>query len=294
MSAPSKWPLPDDGIRFLSPAFMLAKLARHPLTKECYPAGMGYYPVAHKHRMKRIRHDDNLLIYCVEGCGHVSTPEWTGTVQAGEVLLLPQGMSHSYHADPHSPWSIYWVHFQGGSTAVFNQYLGYREGASPVTRVGISPQLKAHFHSLMDVQRTGYNTRAFINAANQLRHLLTHIALEMRRASAINEHTVNLEEIQRFMLENLSQQLDLDTIAAVAKLSKYHFSNKYKSLTGYSPIKHFLNMKMEHACHLLDSGGLSVKGIAAALGYDDPLYFSRLFKKTVGMSPRSYRNSVRK
>ena len=72
-----------------------------------------------------------------------------------------------------------------------------------------------------------------------------------------------------------------------------HFATKYKALTGYSPIKHFLNMKMEHACHLLDTGDLSVKGVAAALGYDDPLYFSRSFNKTVGMPPRSYRNSVR-
>ena len=53
-------------------------------------------------------------------------------------------------------------------------------------------------------------------------------------------------------------------------------------------------MKMEHACHLLDSGALSVKSVSSDLGYDDPLYFSRLFKRTVGMSPRSYRKSVRK
>jgi len=53
-------------------------------------------------------------------------------------------------------------------------------------------------------------------------------------------------------------------------------------------------MKMEHACHLLDSGDLSVKAVAGALGYDDPLYFSRQFSRTIGMSPRAYRNSVRK
>ena len=293
MSAPSKWPLPQNGMRLLTPAFMLNKMARHPLTRECYPAAMGFYPAASAHHMRRTRHDDNLLIYCVEGRGRASTGEWRGEVGPGEVLLLPQGVAHHYEAIAEEPWTIYWVHFQGSSTAIFNQYLGYRDAGKPVARVGVSPQLTAHFRGLMEVHRTGYSTRAFINAANQLRHLLTQIALEMRRAQAINQHSFNLDAVQRFMLENLSQQLELDTLAAAAKLSKYHFSNKYKALTGYSPIKHFLNMKMEHACHLLDTGDLSVKGVAAALGYDDPLYFSRLFNKTVGMSPRSYRNSVR-
>lgn len=293
MSAPSKWPLPENGMRFLTPAFMLNKLARHPLTRECYPAAMGLYPRASLHRMQRERHDDNLLIYCVEGKGHASAGEWRGEVGPGQVLLLPQGMAHRYEADPQDPWTIYWVHFQGSSTAIFNQYLGYREGADPLITTGVSPQLIAHFRGLMDVHRTGYNTRAFINAANQLRHLLTHIALEIRRAQASSQGSFNLDAVQNFMLEHIGQPLDLDTLAATAKLSKYHFATKYKALTGYSPIKHFLNMKMEYACHLLDSSKLSVKGVAAELGYEDQLYFSRLFRKTVGMSPRDYRRSVR-
>tara|TARA_B110000503_G_scaffold35676_1_gene58313 strand:+ start:2234 stop:2800 length:567 start_codon:yes stop_codon:yes gene_type:complete len=162
-----------------------------------------------------------------------------------------------------------------------------------VDEAGISPQLVAHFRGLMAVHRTGYNTRAFINAANQLRHLLTHIGLEIQRTRASRQESFNLEAAQNLMLEHIGQPLDLNTLAAAASLSKYHFSNKYKGLTGSSPIKHFLNMKMEHACHLLDSSQLSVKGVAAGLGYDDPLYFSRQFSKTVGLSPRAYRRSVR-
>ena len=48
-------------------------------------------------------------------------------------------------------------------------------------------------------------------------------------------------------------------------------------------------MKMQRACYLLDSTQQSVKQLAAALGYDDAYYFSRLFKKVIGLSPAQYR-----
>jgi AraC-like DNA-binding protein len=292
MSAPSKWPLPARGIRFLTPAFMVEKLARNPLTKDCYPTAIGYYPEAAGHRMSRQRHDDNLLLYCVSGRGKLRTDEWRGPVTAGQVLILPQGLAHEYEASNKEPWTLYWVHFQGASTRIFCQYVGYRAGR-PVLDAGVSPTLISGFTQLMDVRRTGYSDRAFINAANQLRFLLTQMATEIRTTQAHVQHNFDLHQLQAYMLERIDQSISLESLAALANMSKYHFSGKYKKLTGYSPIKHFINMKMEHACHRLDSSELSIKAIAAELGYEDQLYFSRQFSKTIGQSPRAYRASIR-
>ena len=96
------------------------------------------------------------------------------------------------------------------------------------------------------------------------------------------------------MRANLDKSLSLEELAAECQLSKYHFSAKYKDATGYSPIKHFLHMKIEAACQLLDSTDLRISSVSAAVGYDDPLYFSRLFRKVTGTSPKDYRASHKK
>ena len=293
MNTTSTWPLPEAGIRFLTPSFILEKLARHPLTKDCYPTAMGYYPKAAGHRMERERHDDNLLLYCTAGRGYLRVENWSSVVLPGNIMLLPQGLTHAYFADEADPWTLYWVHFQGASTRVFMQHLGYRRDR-PMVETGVSPLLVGAFSSLLEVRRTGYSIRAFINASNHLRHLITQMSMEVSAHAGRLQSGLELEQVQAYMLEHIDQTIALDDLAAVANMSKYHFSNRYKALTGYPPIKHFLNMKMEHACHLLDSTNLGVGEIARRLGYDDPLYFSRLFSKTIGSSARDYRASTRK
>jgi AraC-like DNA-binding protein len=292
MSKPSNWPLPDAGIRFLTPAFMVEQLARHPLTRECYPTAMGHYPVARGHQMRRRRHDDNLLIYCTAGRGRLSAGGQVMDIRAGQVVGLPQGLPHAYEADVDDPWTVYWIHFQGSSTGIFMQHLGFSEDQR-VFDVGVTPALVAALENLLGVRHTGYSLPGFIEAANLLRYLLTEFAGTARSQRSRHAQGLDLERIQAFMREHLDRSLNLDTLAAQASLSKYHFSNSYRRLTGYSPIRHFLNMKMEHACNLLDGSNMGIAKIARQVGYEDPLYFSRQFRKTMGVSPRDYRGSIR-
>ncbi len=289
----SQWPLSSDGIRIIVPAFVQEYLAVNPLSRECYPSAFGYYPTASGHRMSREQHADNLFMYCTAGQGTLELGSQSLQVGPGDALLLPRGSQHRYHADTRNPWTIYWVHFEG---ALAEQFLDSVRGGrqfTPVLFIGTHARLIADFETLIETRKTGYNRRSFVHGANLLRQMLAYVSVVAPVAQAKAQHAMDLEGIHALMEQKLHGQLNLDTLAAYANLSKYHFSNKYKALTGHSPIQHFLHLKMERACYLLDVSGISIKDVGRTLGYEDSYYFSRLFKKIIGVAPRQYRNLKR-
>ncbi|MFV8783108.1 helix-turn-helix domain-containing protein [Microbulbifer sp. SA54] len=292
MSEPSSWPLTEKGLRFLAPKFILDHLRENVLTRECYPTAIGYYPNAAGHAMRRDNHDDYLLLYCEDGKGQVSTADFSSVVQKGDVLILPRGMAHEYCADHNTPWTIYWCHFRGQLAQAFLDHIGLDQQRPLIGGIA-APALQSSFKSLMSIARTGYGKKAFVHAANQLRQLLTLLARLQKERRGI-DGSFEYELIRGYMQDNIDQGVSLEELASICNLSKYHFSRKYKELTGYSPLQHFTHLKIEHACALLDSSGLSVGQIAFQLGYDDPLYFSRTFKKITGLSPANYRRSDRR
>ncbi len=292
MPVSSGWPLQNGAIRFFVPHFVTRTLAQHPLTRELYLHGVGFYPVAHQHSMTRTEHEDNLLLYCSGGKGEVHAWDQRFPVTKGDLILLPQGLPHHYAADESDPWSIHWVHFTGSQASAFVDHLAFPPRTC-VVPVGQHPKLGADFDALLSVRQTGYSMDTFIHAAQVLRQTLTYLALLTTRQVRQTGHFLDLDSIQSVMEENLHGELDLDTLAARAHLSKYHFCKRYKALTGYSPIQHFIHLKIERACYLLDVSAQPVSSVAASLGYDDAHYFSRLFRKVTGVSPRQYRQLER-
>ncbi len=72
-----------------------------------------------------------------------------------------------------------------------------------------------------------------------------------------------------------------------------YYSKLFRERTSHSPIAYFIQLKICKACELLDHTDLGVREIAIELGYDDPYYFSRLFKKIQGVSPSKYRRDIK-
>lgn len=292
MSTPSSWPLPPESIRFVIPHRVISELANHPLSSGLYPLGIGYYRQASGHHMERDSHDDNLMIYCLDGEGELEVEGQKQRVRPGDILLIPRGIKHAYKARPSNPWTIYWTHFHGHHAADFIQHIAARKNGQNqlIIPIGIHSRLASDFEALLEARESTYNINAYICAANQLRQILSHIALlkPLARHKQSGDG-LDIERVHSLMQARIHEQLDLDTLAETVNLSKYHFVKKYKEITATTPINHFIQLKIERACHLLDTTNNHVNEIAFSVGYEDAYYFSRIFKKLMGVSPSQYR-----
>jgi transcriptional regulator GlxA family with amidase domain len=107
------------------------------------------------------------------------------------------------------------------------------------------------------------------------------------------EAAARIELSVAYMAQHLDRPLQVATLAAKASISPSHFFALFKRRIGLAPMDYFTRLRMERARLLLETTSLSVKEVAAELGYDDPFYFSRVFKSVNQLAPSDYRAARR-
>jgi AraC family transcriptional regulator len=100
------------------------------------------------------------------------------------------------------------------------------------------------------------------------------------------------------VVEYIEEHLDgcpsLEQLAAVARLSPYHFARQFKAATGLPPHRYVIMRRVERAKHLLQAGtDLSLAEVAACAGFSDQSQFSRHFKRLLGVTPGQFRTPAR-
>jgi AraC family transcriptional regulator, arabinose operon regulatory protein len=98
-----------------------------------------------------------------------------------------------------------------------------------------------------------------------------------------------VEDAIHFMRENVRKRITLKEIALYVGFSPSHFSSLFQRSTGSSPLNYFIHLKIQEACHQLDFSDMKINQISIMFGYEDSLYFSRIFSKIMGFSPSDYR-----
>jgi AraC-like DNA-binding protein len=188
------------------------------------------------------------------------------------------------------PWTIAWAHFAGEEAPSWRRLL--RADATPDGMAGMLPVDRLDEVGLDRVHAAlerGWAVRDQVEAAAALRVALGAITrLEMATAGARSAHervVASAEALQRDWM----RPRRLDELAAAAGLSTAHHSSLFRKHTGFAPIDFLIRLRVRHACRLLDTTTLPVARIAAEVGYDDPYYFTRCFRRVMSCSPRAYR-----
>jgi AraC-like DNA-binding protein len=228
---------------------------------------------------------------CVGGHGYVEINGRRSHLQKNQLLIIPRNTAHTYWAADDDPWSIYWVHFLGDYADYFVERIprtGQPVPVDPVTR----DEAVRLFRYCLDALHDGYGLATLIYAAQSVQHILSLLLFRnstLPMDQRANAQRSNIDAAIEYMQNHLDENLRLDDLAREARMSVSHFSERFRRQTGQSPMAFFIQMRVRLACRLLDLSGKPVKAVALEVGYRDPYYFSRIFKKSMGISPDKYR-----
>ena len=275
------------------PRAVLSQARHQPLLRGLLPTDVGYFPRAKGHfRERKQGVDQAIFIHCARGRGWCELGGTRHSIHSGEVLVVPSGTPHAYGAANPQPWSIHWFHAQGELLPDFLHALKVTL-QQPVLHLGPNPQFLVLFEEVLDAVEHGYTTHQLVCASQALAHLLA-VLIHAQSQPRLQQQPSPAQRITQtiaYMKEHLNQPLQLDTLAALANLSRSRYVALFKQQAGYAPIDYFTRLRLHRACQLLDTTGASVKEVASELGYEDPLYFSRLFRSAYGLPPMAYRNT---
>src|SRR5450756_45366 len=270
----------------------LAAAMRHPLLQNLLPTDAGYYRKAEDHVCNRETGcPETIFIYSTEGNGWCELAGQRHEVSKNQLLAINANIPHAYGADKDRPWTIQWFHALGSNLPHYLEQLGVSNQA-PVVSLGGDVQLFSLFDDLREGLRRGHTMTHLIYAAHSLAHLMGLLMRHKEDFLPEGETSTNrIGKSVEFMREHLREALDVDTLAAVVNLSPSYYTALFRRLMGHGPVSHLNYLRMERALQLLTTTDWPVKRISSHLGFSDPLYFSRAFKRTHRSSPTEHRQS---
>ena len=236
---------------------------------------------------------DYQLLYIVSGKGHFYFHGEDRVVYAGRMVLIQPRQEQRYEYFGEDKPEVYWVHFTGSD--VKNILRSYNIPMDdPIFYSGASSTYSYLFKEMIyELQncKTGYE--------DLLTMYLRQIFLLVQRTRQEERPTVStyiqeeMEFARRYFNEHYNEPISIQEYAESRNMSVCYFQRNFKQIVKHTPMQYLLTIRVNNAASLLETTDYSMAEIAAIVGYEDPLYFSRLFRKIKGVSPRDYRNLVK-
>lgn len=201
---------------------------------------------------------------------HIEHTEKTMTNDPMEYLVFGvDGLAFSFHSSPDSVKKNYSYY---NYTSINNQLIDFAQ------------LMLKEFRE----KKPGFDTIC----QSMLQAFLVYISRE-QKLSVISDSALQISKecalAKRYIDANYAQNITLDTLAEITHINKYYLAHSFASCIGQSPINYLTSKRLQASTELLINTNHSIAQIASSTGFSSQSYFSQFFKKSVGMTPQSYR-----
>ncbi|MBB6731960.1 AraC family transcriptional regulator [Cohnella zeiphila] len=282
-----------------APTYRMASNPIHSETGE--PDGLtvlfaGESQTGPEHRVGPKVVDYFLLHHVISGHGTFAAGDLRIELHAGHSFLIHPRRLVSYVSDPRDPWRYRWVAFTGTQAAELVAQAGLGT-ERPVVDTGAERGPAERCKSIFETFRTRSRS-ASLQAAGHLHLLLADLQQAAAEAdTAALRPESHSEELVRQVIGYLSTQyaepVTIESMAESLGYNRAYLSRLFKRQTGMTPIAFLTQARIDHGRRLLrERPELTVEQIASSVGFQDALYFSKLFRRRYGETPTDYRQSV--
>ncbi len=236
---------------------------------------------------------DNLLAYCTKGEGIVLLAGEQVPVSGDQFFIVPEGETFKYYSVLNTKSRFLIARFNGKIARQLSHEFSIVRNLVPSVNNMVANR-EMLFDEIFNNLSKGFHNQniEYINFC--FGHLLATFIYANRTSDDLaDESSPAVRRAIHFLEKNLHKKLTLQQIANEAGFSPTYFTTLFRKETNYAPLSYFSHLKVLKACEFLDYTRMKVKEISFQLGYSDPYYFTRDFKKKMGMSPRQYRNRIR-
>ena len=253
------------------------------------PLEIGFQDCPPGHAFGPAIREGYLLHFIFSGQGTFRRNGKTSQLAHGEGFLIRAGDLVQYEADRTVPWTYGWILLSGMHTEAFFHPCGL-DGNDDTFRFDPVRTGSDCFQTFLSMKH--WQAGRDLSMLSAVLRLLAEIQDSQRETSGVKqvEATVHsIDRLCRFISDHHASRISLDRMAAQAGLNPRYLCTVFKNATGLTPYAYLTRVRMTRACTLLRDSDLTIGDIARSVGYDDPLHFSRMFRRMFGTNPKAWR-----
>ena len=258
----------------------------------------GYYRVHTTPVIETSHHEgrnDYQLLYIVAGKGefYFKGSKEPTIVTKGNMVLFRPSEPQVYYYYAVDKTEVYWVHFTGWKV---EEYLKRYELPSHenVFYTGVSHDYPWIYNQMireLQIQRVNYEDMISL----YMHHIFISINRYIKEGRETKNDTISdVERAAHYFKENYNKQISIEQYAEEHLMSVNWFIHSFKNVMKMSPMQYIISLRIATAKGYLENSTKNIAEISYEIGYENPLYFSRLFRKSTGMTPTEYRKRNKK